>query len=146
MANGVGVDPAGVARAGLDVVQIPPRYALKPIAAKRYDPAAKAYVVNIDGQYVEDHPVDQWVVQQLMFVRGSIPSASTVGNPALRYKYINANHVAKVTSDIGALLAPRVASKEIEIHAIDVEAKNYATLIRVDYTNLLTSQRRPVEV
>jgi hypothetical protein len=145
MALGSGVDPAGIARAGLDVIQIPPRYALKPIAAKLFDPKAKAYVVNADGQYVGTHPIDQWVVQQLVFMRGTILAALNVGNAALRYSHIGPDHVAKVTKDLESLLAPRVNANEILVHAIEVAAPQYATLMQVDYTNILTATRMKAE-
>jgi len=141
MALGLGVDPLGEPLLGLDAIHVPERHGLKPIAAKRFDPKTRAYVVNIDGQYVEDHPIDQWVVLQLAIIRGSIPASPAEGNPALRYEHIGADHVAKVKRDIEQLLSPRAVAGDITVHLVEVAAPGNATLMQVDYTNNVTVKR-----
>lgn len=140
MALGLGLDPFGDNRIGLDAIQPPERYALARIAAKKFDPKTRAFVVNIDGQYVGAHPVDQRVALILSNLRGSIPAVPQHGNPALGYTHMAADHVARVTKDLEQLLSPLVQAKEIAVHLIDVANPQNATLMQVDYTNLITGQ------
>ncbi len=141
---GFGQGPFGAAPFGQTAPTIPPRYALTPIAAKKYDPATKSYEVNVDGQYVGTHPVDQFVVHQCTLLDNSIRSAPSVGNPAQRITHLGSRFEETVRSLLLQRLAPKVSSGELRVHRVLVSKSDGRVLIGVDYTNLVTRSRKKV--
>lgn len=140
---GFGDDPFGEPLFGLGSVAIPPRRLLQPIAAKKWDPTTRTFPVNDAGQYIASEPLDQWVRLQMSIALGGIPSDPGSGNPALRHKYINRDHVKRVRDELAQLLSAREVTGELQVHTIEVQTAGNATLMGVEYSNLLTGERRP---
>lgn len=144
---GLGVDPLGTTELGLPAQPIPPRVALTPIPAKKFDLATKKFVVNADGQYEASTPIIQWVLLQVHVVRGSIPSAPGIGNPAHESTVLSGDHAERVRNRLLSRLNSRVATRELQIHQLIVEVRGNATLIGLDVTDLTTGTRTgPIEI
>lgn len=139
---GLGEDPLGAPRLGLDATPRPERGKLAPIAAKIYNPKTKSFEVNQDGQYGGQHPVDQFVVMNCTLVLGTIRSAKSFGNPAQTYPVIGPREIDRVRKRILQSLSPKVASGELRVHNVVVVSSRGRTLVGVDYTNLVTARRR----
>lgn len=148
MTVGVQFGGQGLGGAGLPTAIV--RTPIRQVAAKRYDPREKAYVVLDDGQYDSVHPVDAWVVNQCMFVRGSILSAMNIGNPALAETHLAEDFAAKVAIGIRGGLNAKVVSGEIILHRVFVSTlpATSTASVQVEYTNVALGPepRQPIQI
>lgn len=142
---GFGEDPFGDHLFGLQALQLPPRRYLNRIAARKFDPVTRTFVVDQAGRYVEQSPVAQWVSLQITIVAASIPSSPASGNQALRHKYLSAGHAERVKTDLAQLLQTRVRTGEIVVHDIAVNVADYGTIMGVEFTDLTRGERLTVD-
>jgi hypothetical protein len=147
---GAGQFPSGAGPAGFDpVAPIPDRPTIvQASSGKKFDPFTKTWPIDENGFHVQAHWLDTWVVTNLHYTFGSIPSAQNVGNKAMNLTHIDEGHIEKVKQLLMEMLSPRVQAAQLQVVSLKVEVIRNTTLIALDYRNLLTgeTQRPRVEI
>lgn len=105
--------------------------------ALRFNPLTRDYDKDSEGRYVDVHPVDAWVVQQLLFAAGKIPAAPNVGQT---YHEIRSAYGPDVQRDVEnrtkLALKRCLDAGDISLVAIRfVPIGQYGIAIQVDYVN-----------
>lgn len=139
---GLGTDPCGMSACGLDLQQPSGRSNRRIPDALAFDGQTRDFILDENGQYESDHPVDAKVFLICRTVIGTIRSAPELGQTVGQIQYIDPLTIQATVSDrFRTALQATVDAGEIRILRIEVESSPFGRIVTaVHYVNLITQK------
>jgi hypothetical protein len=144
---GAGSYPAGIGPAGHDPVSGLERVLPTMPVAAQFDPDTRQFVINVDGELVPIHPVDQEVAIRLGVGLGTIAAASGVGLNLARLRRTSAAAMQLTVNDeVSFALADLIRNGDIQLLGSPLmpDARG-RPFFYVDYRNLRLPTTTPAQ-
>lgn len=140
---GFGLDPAGLAPAGLDLPVTTERRDAKTPQALVLDGATRNFVVNADGRFAATHWVDAKLFNRLRIRKGSVRSAPELGNDIANLDYIDPVTIeAYVRDKVRLATEDMIAAGEIAERSLELDLSVRGRVAYAyNYTNLLNGRK-----
>lgn len=140
---GFGLDPAGLAPAGLDLPVTTERRDAKTPQALVLDGPTKQFAVNTDGRFAPAHWVDAKLFNRLRIKKGSVRSAPDLGNEVGNLKYIDPLTIESYVRDqVRLATEDMIAAGEITERSLEIDLSVRGRVAYVyNYTNLLNGKK-----
>ncbi len=149
--SGAGTSGCGVGPCGLDPVSLPSdKTNIDRVAAIKFDPSTRRFVMRSDGQLETIHPVDQMMAIALGLPAGTLSSTPTIGHTLLDQKTSGdpsfeadaADRIRRAVAHITRRGLVRIVS--ITTHVVDDPRGRNEHV--VEYENLKLRKRRTIAV
>ncbi len=139
---GFGLDPFGLAPAGLDLPATTERRDATTPQALVLDGPTRQFVVNADGRFASTHWVDAKLFNRLRIRKGSVRSAPELGNDVGNLEYIDPLTIdAYVRDQIRLVTEDMIAAGEIAERSVELDLSERGRVAYAyNYVNLLTGR------
>jgi len=143
---GIGTEPAGHGRAGLDTPYVNVQRAKRPPVALRYEGATKDWPTDADGNYRSVTSTEQGMMLSVTVSQGQIKSSTQTGNTLHEIKYLGAKNLRSDVENRIRNSNPAkalVAAGKARIVKIDVAISN-KKLVATTYFQALDKPNSPL--